>query len=228
MASFHPFHFCWKFTVRRCFSSTAVIFLFTWTCRWANRGHTFIYGRKGWPRRPRSELRRVDSFWATSTRLRTFFRPASGPSNFLLANIKFSICAGSGFGRIFAPLNAPSGASSLFQDTDVAERQSEEAAAVLHNCNNCRKRVSRWLKLGDDEKAIWTPSGYRTAGSLSVAPTDDPLQKSGQDGDGDEQHHVLFVGRVAVVSHHHQVAQHSDGDDDGEGDAPCDDEETCS
>ena len=58
-----------------------------------------------------------------------------------------------------------------------------------------------------------------------MAPANDPLEDSGQDGDGHEHHHVLRAGRVVAVAHHHQVAQHGDGDDDGEVDAPGDDED---
>ena len=54
---------------------------------------------------------------------------------------------------------------------------------------------------------------------------DEPLDHGGQDGDGDEHQHVPPAGRVAVVPHHDQVTQHGDGDNDGEADAPGDDED---
>ena len=61
-----------------------------------------------------------------------------------------------------------------------------------------------------------------------VTPPDEPLDHGGQDGDGDEHQHVPPAGRIAVIPHHHQVAQHGDGDDDGKADAPGDDEHHCS
>ena len=58
-----------------------------------------------------------------------------------------------------------------------------------------------------------------------MAAKNKPLDHARQHGDGYEQHHVPPAGRVIVVPHHHQVAQHGDGDNDAEVDAPGDDEE---
>ena len=132
------------------------------------------------------------------------------------------------FAQLFISYDTPSGANCLHQDTNVAERQNDETAAVLYNGDDPCEWVDCLLEFSVDEKAFRTLAHNGITGRDLVAPSDEPLDDGGQDGDGDEHQHVPPAGRVAVIPHHHQVTQHGDGDDDCEADAPGDDEKNSS